>query len=267
MFPPPPAYNRGTQRGSSSTFYEHNDNEKNVAVNAAATKPETNTSSQTDEEAGGAPESSKRGWRYSLRLVVSGIIIAFWLAAIVTGGVSVGTSINTYCLRDKEAAFRADCVATGGTIEDLDYPYLPFWRTGRIDCRHYGDEGKETTSFEIFGRPGGRAAVRSCLCSSREFGRSDDFCLAVFVIRTRFPSWRTVLTKRYRIFFFLTSACKSSRFMTFVFFSFVAVVIEALTFCQTMSLRPISQSVRESIRCMIDRNPRTWTMGVVRPSA
>jgi hypothetical protein len=152
MFPPPPAYNRGAQRGSSSIFYEHNDNEKNVAVNAATTKPETNTSSQADEEAEGAPKSSKN--RRSCNAALTFLVICLTVFGIWALG-GIGTRINTYCLRDKEAAFRTDCAAGGGGLENLDYPNVTFWRTGRMVCRHYGDEGKDM-SFEM---NGGRVVV------------------------------------------------------------------------------------------------------------
>jgi hypothetical protein len=89
MFPPLPVYTRGVQIGSGSPFYEQNDNKNKVAVNATTTKPEANTYSQTDEEAGGASEISKNckdckgryTWAY-IGLVISLTISAIWAFAL-----------------------------------------------------------------------------------------------------------------------------------------------------------------------------------------
>ena len=82
--------------------------------------------------------------------------LGIWLTVFAIWAlVSIGTSINRYRLRDKEAAFRADCDADGGLIVSLD-ERLPGWGFGRFECRIDEDGAKETRSYET---SGGRVVV------------------------------------------------------------------------------------------------------------
>ena len=156
MFPPLPAYTRSTQRGSDSPFCEHSDNKNDVVVNATTTKLEANNNAPAQIEEGGAPEISKKSKPCNRRRLVARIVIAIGLVMFTIWAVGgIGTSINHHLLRDKEAAFTADCNADGGRLEYLN-GRLPFWGAIRIECRIDEDGARETRSYETIG---GRVVV------------------------------------------------------------------------------------------------------------